>query len=126
MSAIAWEHPGSIAPAPQRPRLVVIAGGGEGAEPEAGLRLTARGRLVLLVLAAVVLAGVLGLRATGGAGATEPAHTVTVDSGQTLSEIAAAELPDLSVDQGIVAIQVANRLSTARVSAGQQLVIPRG
>lgn len=126
MSAIAWEHPGSIAAAPQRPRLVVIAGGGEGAEPEAGLRLTARGHLVLLVLAAVVLAGILGVRATGGAGATEPAHAITVVSGQTLSEIAAAELPNLSVDQGIIAIQVANKLSTARVSAGQHLVIPRG
>ncbi|MGG5257512.1 LysM peptidoglycan-binding domain-containing protein [Phycicoccus avicenniae] len=125
MSAIAWEHLDGAVPMPRRPRLVVLEGGAA-AEPEAGLRLTARGRLVLLVLAAVVLAGVLGIRATGGAGAVEPAHTVTVQGGQTLSQIAAAELPNLSVDQGIIAIQVANRMSSARVSAGQQLVIPQG
>ncbi|MBM6400294.1 LysM peptidoglycan-binding domain-containing protein [Phycicoccus sonneratiae] len=126
MSAIAWEHPAVRPEAPRRPRLVVLEGGGEGVEPEAGLRLTARGRLVLLVLAAAVLAGVLGIRVTGAAGAGEPAHTITVTPGQTLSEIAAAELPGMSVDHGIVAIQVANKLSTARISAGQHLVIPQG
>ncbi len=46
--------------------------------------------------------------------------------GQTLSEIAAAQLPDLSVSNGIVAIQVANELNSAQVSAGQHLVIPAG
>ena len=35
-----------------------------------------------------------------------------------------SELPTLSMDQAIVAIQIANNLSTAQVSAGQQLVIP--
>ena len=64
-----------------------------------------------------------GLRS---AGAAEPARVVTVDTGQTLSEIAAAELPDHSISAGIVAIQLANGLSTAQVSAGQQLVIPGG
>ena len=54
-----------------------------------------------------------------------PAKTVTVAPGQTLSEVAAAELPELSISDGIVAIQLANRLSTAQVSAGQQLTIPR-
>ena len=64
----------------------------------------------------------MGMR---GAGAAEPLQTVTVAPGQTLSEVALAELPELSISQGILAIQIANQLSTAQVSAGQQLVIPR-
>ena len=31
----------------------------------------------------------------------------------------------MSISQGIVAIQIANQMSTAQVSAGQELVIPR-
>ena len=65
----------------------------------------------------------VGLR---GAGAAEPPRTVTVEAGQTLSEVAAAELPSMSISEGILAIQLANAMSTAQVSAGQQLVIPRG
>ncbi|QKE84369.1 LysM peptidoglycan-binding domain-containing protein [Arthrobacter sp. NEB 688] len=133
MSAIAW-HPtdlGSTHPvAPRRPRLVVIDGAGQGgraaAVAEPALRITRRGRLVLLVMATLALATVLGLRGLGGAGAAEPAHTVSVTGGQTLSEIAATELPSMSISDGIVAIQLANDLSTAQVRAGQQLVIPAG
>ena len=76
----------------------------------------------MLALVVVALLGGVGIR---GAGAAEPARTVTVGPGQTLSEVAAAELPDLSISDGIVAIQLANRLSTAQVSSGQQLTIPR-
>ncbi len=130
MSAVAWEPAdlGHALPAgARRPQLVVLPGGaGEGTSAGGGLRLTARGRLVLLAVAAVLVATLLGLRGPGGAGAVEPERAVTVRGGQTLSEIAAAELPGLSVSDGIVAIQLANRLSTAQVSAGQRLVIPRG
>jgi hypothetical protein len=31
----------------------------------------------------------------------------------------------MSIGEGILAIQLANQMSTAQVSAGQQLVIPR-
>ena len=99
--------------------------GGAGQElSDGGLRLTGRGRVVLATLALVVVAllGGMGIR---GAGAAEPTRAVTVAPGQTLSEVAAAELPELSISDGIVAIQLANRLSTAQVSAGQQLTIPR-
>ena len=78
-----------------------------------------------LVLA-LATAGVLGVTGLSGAGAAEPLTVVTVAPGQTLSEIAAAQLPDLSVSNGIVAIQVANELNSAQVSAGQHLVIPAG
>lgn len=133
MSAIAWDPTdlGPTRPVPaRRPRLVVLEGGATGGREaraaQPALRITRRGRLVLLVLATLALAAALGLRGLGGAGAVEPAHTVSVSPGQTLSEIAARELPSMSISDGIVAIQLANGLSTAQVRAGQQLVVPAG
>jgi hypothetical protein len=127
MSALEWSptdigYAGSAAP--RRPHLVVLTGGA-GRPAEAGpVRITRRGRLALvaLVLAIIAVVGLMGMR---GAGAAEAFPVVTVAPGQTLSEVALAELPELSISQGILAIQVANQLSTAQVSAGQQLVIPR-
>ena len=74
------------------------------------------------IAAYAVVVGLMGMR---GAGAAEPLPTITVAPGQTLSEVALAELPDLSISEGILAIQIANKMSTAQVSAGQRLVIPR-
>ena len=128
MTAAPWTLPeigDAGSPAGGRPHLVLLPGGaGQELSDGGGLRLTRRGRVVLAVLALVVVAllGGVGIR---GAGAAEPARTVTVGPGQTLSEVAAAELPDLPISEGIVAIQLANRLSTAQVSSGQQLTIPR-
>jgi len=126
MSALAWDptdlgYAGS--PAPRRPQLVVIRGQARTASDAVGVRLTRRGRLAifLLVLAVAAVMGLTGLR---GAGASEPLRSVTVAPGQTLSQIALAELPTMPISQGIVAIQMANDLNTAQVSAGQQLVIP--
>jgi hypothetical protein len=127
MSAIAW-GPAEVrhAPVPSRPRLVVIEGGAGLDEADDGLRLTRRGRLVLLLVAALAVAAFLAVTGVrGAAGATEPGRTVTVRAGQTLSEIAAAELPGRPLDEAIVAIQLANDMSTAQVSAGQELVLPR-
>jgi hypothetical protein len=125
MSALEWST-GDIgfagAAAPRRPHLVVLPGGA--GQPAAPVRITRRGRLALLalVLAIVAVVGLMGMR---GAGAVEPLPTVTVAPGQTLSEVALAELPQMSISEGILAIQIANRMSTAQVSAGQELVIPR-
>ena len=133
MSALAWGtdvgyagSPSSPRPGPQRPHLVLVPGGPARVAGPRGLRLTRRGRLALVVLVVSLMAAlgvVTGLRS---AGAAEPARVVTVDAGETLSEIAAAELPDYSISAGIVAIQLENGLSTAQVSAGQRLVIPEG
>ncbi|GAA4401800.1 hypothetical protein GCM10023168_11760 [Fodinibacter luteus] len=125
MSALAWGPTDLVdagSPVRRRPHLVVLPGGGE--QDAGALRLTRRGRWALVVLA-VALAAALGMTGLRGAGAAEPSRSVTVAPGQTLSEIALAELPELPISQGIVAIQLANELSTAQISAGQQLVIPR-
>ena len=127
MSALEWS-PTDIgyagAAAPSRPHLVVLPGGAGQASLAGPARITRRGRLALLglVLALVVAVGLMGMR---GAGAAEPQQVLTVGAGQTLSEIALAELPEMSIGEGILAIQLANQMSTAQVSAGQQLVIPR-
>ena len=127
MSALEWSpaDPRYTGPAaPRRPHLVVLPGGA-GRPAQAGpARITRRGRLALscLVLALVTAVALMGMR---GAGAAEPLPTVTVAAGQTLSEVALAELPGMSIGEGILAIQIANQLSTAQVSAGQELVIPR-
>lgn len=127
MSALAWGptdlgYAGSSAT--QRPHLVLVPGGAPQAADAAGLRLTRRGRLALVVLV-LALAAALGLVGIRGAGAAEPLRSVTVAPGQTLSEVALAELPSLSISKGVLAIQLANELNTAQVSAGQQLFIPR-
>ena len=125
MSALEWSTGDTGfagAAAPRRPHLVVLPGGA--GQPAAPVRITRRGRLALLalVLAIVAVVGLMGMR---GAGAAEPLPTITVAPGQTLSEVALAELPEMSISEGIIAIQIANQMSTALVSAGQELVIPR-
>ena len=127
MSALEWSptdlgYAGS--PAPRRPHLVVLPGGAGRPAPVTPVRITRRGRLALLALTLAIVA-VVGLVGMGGAGATEPRPTVTVAPGPTRAEMARAARPQMNLSQGIVAIQVANQLSTAQISAGQELVIPR-
>ena len=122
MSAVAWSPADLGFDTPHRggrPHLVALPGGAGDA-----VGVTRRGRLALLALV-VVLAAALGMVGLRGAGAAQEPRLLTVQPGQTLSEIAARELPSMSIDNGIVAIQIANRLSTAQISAGQELVIPR-
>ena len=88
-------------------------------------RITRRGRLVLTgtvtLLLAVTVAAVIGSVLPAGASSVE---TVVVQPGQTLSEIAATQLPDLSVNSAIVQIQLANDMNSLQVQAGQVLEIP--
>ncbi len=90
-----------------------------------GMVLTRRGRLAVtltvasaLVVAAVVVVGLLPVAAGGTA-------TIVVQPGQTLSEIATTQLPQLPVDRAIVEIQLANELNSLHIPAGVQLQIPR-
>lgn len=97
------------------------------------LRLTVRGRRVLLALAALPLAAGIGLAAISGgsaiasgdsAAAAMDFETVTVMPGDTLWSI--AESLELSVDPRTVIsdIQRLNVLGTGSLQIGQQLAIP--
>jgi hypothetical protein len=122
----------SVRPQPAaRPHLVLVPTGRDAARgvratqaTQPPLRLTRFGRLVVAVLLAAVIAalavGLAGQLASASAGS----RTVTVSPGQTLSGIAARELPELGVADGVVELQLANSLSSTEIHAGQQLVIP--
>ncbi len=127
-AAVAWD----IAPAPVRmpvrpvrPQLVSVATGDDVViRPAAPLRLTRAGRLAVtltVVVVAVVLATSL---LAGGASAAGIDHSTTVQAGQTLSEVAAAQLPQLPIAEAVARIQVANDLAGSDVHAGQTLLIP--
>jgi len=104
----------------RRPRLVLVPQ----PAPEPKYRLTRRGRVVVAFLVAALLT-VLAL-AVGGqlASAAGEPHTIRVEAGTTLSEIAARELPQLTIAEGVVELQLANNLPTSQVHAGQTLVVP--
>ena len=126
MSALAWDAPldGYAAGAAPRSRLVLVPAPTEPRRSPGGLRVTRRGWVVVAALLLVV-AGALGVFGQQGAGAAAPLPVVTVQIGQTLGEIAAAELPGLSLDAAITRLRVANNLSTADIAVVQRLVIPR-
>lgn len=86
-------------------------------------RITRRGRLTITALvAAAALGAGLGPAVAGTSG--EPTRSITVEQGQTLSQIAQVHLPGLATDDAVVAIQAENGLVTPFVHAGQELVIP--
>ncbi|GAB3072207.1 hypothetical protein GCM10027053_41530 [Intrasporangium mesophilum] len=116
-------------PSPRgRGHLVLVPTGpdalGPASRAHSRLRLTRRGRLVIALLVAAVVA-VLGVAAAvQRAGAVSEPRVITVQPGQTLWGIASRELPDLPVTSGIVELQLANSLSTSQIHIGQRLVIP--
>lgn len=111
---------------PRRRHLQLVPAPAEaplGSADEPIVRLTVRGRRVLLALvAAALLLGAMAMTAVAsGPDARDP---VTVRPGQTLSDIARAQLPELSVPTAVAHLQMANDLNSMHVSTGQQLVIP--
>ncbi|PID96074.1 MAG: peptidoglycan-binding protein [Actinomycetales bacterium] len=105
----------------------------------ATVRLTRRGRFVVLVMVGLLIAGVVvgvgagvrdgrgtaGSAPGGGAGVvTGSQRVVVVAAGQTLSEIAVTELPALPMTEAVVRIQLANDMNSTHVRAGQRVVIP--
>lgn len=111
-----------------RPRLELVPTGhearlGRRRGSPAPLRITRFGRLLLTSVGLAVVVALSSL-VTGWAGALAVDHTVTVAAGQTLSGIAATELPQLPVPEGVARIQLANALSTTHIHAGQELRIP--
>ena len=127
-AAVAWDV--SVAPArmpvrPTRPHLVAVPCGDEVAPRSAQpLRLTRAGRLTItLSVLAVLVAVAIALLPTPSS-ATVIDHSTTVRQGQTLSEVAAQQLPQLPIADAVARIQVANNLTTNQVHAGQALLIP--
>jgi len=100
------------------------------ASPTPRLRLTARGRAVLLFLIAVPIAlwlliGQLnGGAASGSLEAGGPVPVVVVDSGESLWSVAERVAPGADPRDVIAAIVSFNHLPSADVMAGQQLGIP--
>ena len=94
------------------------------------IRLTRRGRIVLAVLAALVLAGLFVAGATAAqASAPAAAHAgdarIFVQPGDTLWSIAQRTHPDADPQTVVQDILSANHLSSASVTVGQRLWVPR-
>ena len=116
MSAIVWDPQDTVATV-TRPQLRLVQGG---RADSARMHLSRR---ALAGWAAVLAAVILWGGQQAGAG-TQESRVVSVHPGQTLSHIAAAELPDLPVRDAVLLIQQANGLDGSGVSAGTELIIP--
>ena len=101
--------------------------------PHPRLRLTRRGRLVLIALpsflgAVLLLAFLSGLIAPAHAGDTAPSVThakqVTLQQGQSLWAVAAQYAPDRDPRVVIDEIVELNNLDSTRVVSGQQIEVP--
>lgn len=100
--------------------------------PATRLRLTVRGRRVLVALAAVPLAAGIAFAAIGGgsaiaSGEVAPSvsfQAVTVMPGDTLWSIAESVAPGTDPRSVVSAIQRLNALGTGALQVGQQLAIP--
>lgn len=134
-TTIGWDALPGQAPDSVRPRLHLVPTGRAArrslTSPRrelAPVRISRFGRL-LLTASVIVLAVAIAVttsRAVFAAGAAPGIdHTVTVVSGQTLSGIAATELSDLPIAEGVAQLQVLNHLNTSQVHAGQTLAVPR-
>jgi hypothetical protein len=93
------------------------------------VRLTRRGRLVVLAVALLAILAVgfvvaSGSVATGEAGTPEPTRVVMVGTGDTLWGIASDLADDGDVRAMIDRIEKLNALDTGMVVAGQELVVP--
>lgn len=114
-----------------RPHLVLVPTGAESVraahEARAGqapMRLTTFGRLVVSLLAAITLALLLSTFAGSLASASGEAKEITVRAGQTLSGLAAEHLPELSIPDAVVELQLLNGLSSPNIHVGQTLRVP--
>jgi Tfp pilus assembly protein FimV len=100
--------------------------------PRPTVRLTRRGRLVVVVAALLVAFAVgvfvtaAGSVATQRPGTPEPTKIVQVSSGDTLWDIASPLADDGDVRAVMEQIKQLNALDSADLQAGQRLVVPAG
>jgi hypothetical protein len=97
------------------------------------LRITRRGRAVLTLLIAIPLAvgaAVTGIGAIGAAAGTQGVgggttfHYVTVESGESMWQVAEAVAPAADPRDVVANILSLNNLSSGEVQPGQRLAIP--
>lgn len=133
MSALTqWDAPAGLHPARRHLRAVPTGprargGGNVGVRVEpTGLRITRRGRRLagLLIAVALLAGGGAAARAWAATPASAP-REITVQSGQTLSQIAHRAYPSLAVSDAVTKVALANDLSGLQVVAGEQLELPR-
>lgn len=98
------------------------------AAPVVTLRLTRRGRLVLLALVAALAFTLISLgqvaAQAGGGGDAAPARTWVVQPGETLWVIAERVDPDADPRETVARIVAMNDLPSSSVLVGQELVVP--
>ena len=98
--------------------------------PRVGVRLTRRGRLVVVVAALLVAFAIgvfvtaAGSVATQHPGTPAPTKIVQVDSGDTLWDLASGLAGDGDVRAMMEQIKQLNALDSAELQAGQRLVVP--
>jgi hypothetical protein len=124
--------PAALSSPTARPRLPLVGreecvgpGRRVGAPAIPAMRLTVRGRLVVALVVSVAAVTLAVLLATSvDAAAPHITHATTVTAGQTLSDVAVAQLPSLAINDAVARIQLVNGLNTSQVQAGQSLLIP--
>lgn len=99
------------------------------ARSRGSVRLTRRGRavVVLVALLAVLAVGLVVASssvATGEGGTAEPTRVVQVSPGDTLWDIAAAVAGDGDVRAMVAQISKLNALDSGMVAVGQRLLVP--
>jgi len=91
----------------------------------AAMRLTRRGRAAMALVTSLVVGAVaLVLAGSVDAAGLQVDHATTVLADQTLSEVAASQLPSLPIGDAVARIQLVNALSSSQVHEGQSLLIP--
>ena len=96
--------------------------------PAPPLRLTRRGRAVVLValaLLAVAASAVLFASASRAGGPAAPARTVVVGPGDTLWDVAAREVPRRDNRQAVAEVRELNGLTGSEIRPGDVLRLPR-
>jgi LysM repeat protein len=128
-AAVAWGPAFAPVPSPSRairPRLRLVGPGERVSAPvRPRIRLSRRGRLLMtLMVAAAALSLIVVHMTSVSAAVAQVDHATTVAAGQTLSDVAAAQLPGLPMDEAVARLQLANDLNSPQVRAGQSLLIP--
>jgi hypothetical protein len=111
------------------PVSVAVPMPAEVAAPGARLRLTLRGRVVLIVLAALLFSGVgvLAKAATSSASGPAVGHSqamITVQPGDTLWSIATHVAPNADPRGTVQRIVDLNGMSSTAIASGEQLKLP--